>query len=195
MAPDTPAETTAALLRPLIRERFAGRIALVSSFGAGSAVLLHLVATIDRRVPVIFLDTGERFAETLACRRALAARLGLTRVRDARPDAAARAAADPAGTVWRGDPDRGCALRKVAPLARALAPYDAWISGRTRFHGGERAAPETVEFGTDWRIRINPLAHWTEADLAVYAAHHDLPAHWNMPPPRRGWRTTRSPSA
>ncbi|MGH7043523.1 MAG: phosphoadenylyl-sulfate reductase [Acetobacteraceae bacterium] len=171
------ADTTAALLRTLIRERFAGRIALVSSFGAESVVLLHMVAAIDPALPVIFLDTGKLFAETLAYRDTLVARLGLTDVRAAEPDPAVLAMADPAGRLWQSNPDRCCAVRKVAPLERALAPFDAWISGRKRFQGGERNALATVEFGTDWRIKINPLAQWTADEVAAYAARHDLPAH------------------
>ena len=172
-----PAEATAALLRALIRERFTGRIALVSSFGAESAVLLHMASGIDPALPVIFLETGKLFPETLAYRDALVARLALTDVRAARPDGAGLAAADPAGRLWESDPDRCCTLRKVAPLARALAPFDAWISGRKRFQGGGRAGLEAVEFGTDWRIKINPLAQWSAADIAAYLARHDLPSH------------------
>ncbi len=172
-----PAGPTAALLRALIRERFVGRIALVSSFGAESAVLLHMVAAIDPALPVIFLDTGKLFPETLAYRDALVARLGLADVRAARPEGAALAAADPAGRLWESDPDRCCALRKVAPLDRALAPFDAWISGRKRFQGGGRDGLDAVEFGTDWRIKINPLSQWSAADIAAYLARHDLPAH------------------
>ena len=172
-----PAEATAALLRALIRERFVGRIALVSSFGAESAVLLHMAAAIDPALPVIFLDTGKLFPATLAYRDALVARLGLADVRAARPEDAALAAADPAGRLWESDPDRCCGLRKVAPLDRALAPFDAWISGRKRFQGGGRDGLDAVEFGTDWRIKINPLAQWSAADIAAYLARHDLPAH------------------
>jgi len=172
-----PAGTTVALLRTLIRERFAGRIALVSAFGAESAVLLHMAATIDPGLPVIFLDTGKLFSETLAYRDALAARLGLTDLRIARPDPGLLGTVDPAGSLWRRDPDRCCDLRKVIPLDAALAPFDAWISGRKRFQGGDRAALEAVEFGTDWRIKINPLANWTEADIDAYFARHDLPPH------------------
>ncbi|MDE2582397.1 MAG: phosphoadenylyl-sulfate reductase [Rhodospirillales bacterium] len=171
------AESTGALLRALIRERFAGRIALVSSFGAESAVLLHMVAGIDPGLPVIFLDTGKLFAETLAYRDTLASRFGLSDIRAARADPAALAGADPTGGLWRSDPNRCCGLRKVAPLARALEPFDAWISGRKRFQGGGRSALEAVEFGTDWRIKINPLAHWSEADVAAYFARYDLPPH------------------
>ena len=175
------AETTT-LLRALIRERFAGRIALVSSFGAESAVLLHLAAGIDPALPVIFLDTGKLFPETLAYRDRLVARFGLRDVRAARPDPAA----DPTGTLWRDDPDGCCGLRKVAPLEAALAPFDAWISGRKRFHGGERSTLPPVEFGADWRIRINPLAGWSAGEIAVCFAANDLPAH---PLLARGYRS------
>ena len=177
MSSEAVIDSTGALLRTLIRERFAGRIALVSAFGAESAVLLHLAAGIDPGLPVIFLDTGKLFPETLAYRDALAARLGLTDLRIARPDPGLLGIADPAGSLWRRDPDRCCDLRKVMPLDAALAPFDAWISGRKRFQGGDRAALEAVEFGTDWRIKINPLANWTEADIDAYFAHHDLPPH------------------
>ena len=175
------AETTT-LLRTLIGERFAGRISLVSSFGAESAVLLHLVSGIDPALPVIFLDTGKLFAETLAYRDRLVARFGLLDVRAAGPDPAT----DPSGTLWRDDPDGCCALRKVAPLEAALAPFDAWISGRKRFHGGERATLPPVEFGADWRIRINPLAGWSAGEIAACFAANDLPAH---PLVARGYRS------
>ena len=171
------AAQTAAQLGVLLRERFSGRIALVASFGAESAVLLHMVAAIDRATPVISLDTGKLFPETLVYRAALARRLGLADLRLARPAPAAVSGADPAGTLWRDDPDGCCRLRKVAPLEQALENFDAWISGRKRFHGGVRAAPPSIEFGTDWRFTINPLAEWDEADIAAYFARYDLPPH------------------
>ena len=171
------AAQTAAQLGVLLRERFPGRIALVASFGAESAVLLHMVAAIDRATPVISLDTGKLFPETLVYRAALARRLGLADLRLARPVPAAVAGADPAGTLWRDDPDGCCRLRKVAPLEQALEKFDAWISGRKRFHGGARAALPPIEFGTDWRFTINPLAEWDEADIAAYFARYDLPPH------------------
>ena len=171
------ATETAAQLRVLLRERFAGRIALVASFGAESAVLLHMVATIDRATPVISLDTGKLFPETLVYRAALARRLGLADLRLARPAPAMVARADPAGTLWRDDPDACCRLRKVAPLEQALAPFDAWISGRRRSQGDVRATLAPVEFGTDWRFTINPLSEWEEADIAAYFARYDLPPH------------------
>lgn len=164
------------LLKVMLRLEFPGRIALVSSFGAESAVLLHLVAKIDRAIPVIFLDTGKLFGETLRHRDRLVARLGLTDVRSVEPDAAAVDARDPDGVLWRDNPDACCRLRKVEPLARALAGFDAWITGRKRFQTLDRAALTTIEAG-DGKVKINPLLAWDEERLEAYRIAHDLPAH------------------
>ena len=165
-----------ALLADVIGEEFAGRVALVSSFGAESAVLLHLVSRIDRATPVIFIDTGRLFARTHAYREALVARLGLTDIRTAKPDAALLSAEDANRTLWRSDPDRCCAIRKVAPLSEALDGFDAWITGRKRFQGGARADLTLVE-ADGGKIKINPLADWSAADIAAYRKLHDLGAH------------------
>jgi phosphoadenosine phosphosulfate reductase len=167
---------TAELVAAMLRE-FTGRIALVSSFGADAAVLLHLVAAADRHTPVILIDSGKLFPETLAYRDRLVARLGLTDVRAAGPSLAALAAEDPDGTLWRRDPDRCCALRKVAPLAMALHGFDAWISGRKRFQGATRASLPLFERDEAGRIKLNPLAAWSPTHIAAYFAAHDLPEH------------------
>ena len=164
------------LLAEMIRREFPGRIALVSSFGIEAAVLLHMISTIDAATPVIFLDTGKLFGETLRYRDELVRRLGLIDVRSIQPDAARLAAEDPAGSLWRSDPDRCCAIRKVEPLERALAGFDAWINGRKRHHGGPRSALPVVE-AADGRIKINPLASWGPAEIDAYFAAHDLPRH------------------
>lgn len=172
--------TAADALARLIGDRLAGRIALVSSFGAEAAVLLHMVASIDASVPVLFLDTGKHFPETLAYRDALAARLGLTDLRNLTPDPADLAARDAGGERWSYDPDGCCSLRKVRPLARALAGFDATISGRKGFQAGTRAALPLVEIDTTdaaGRLKINPLHDWTKADLDAYFEAHDLPRH------------------
>jgi phosphoadenosine phosphosulfate reductase len=170
---DRPTEE---LIAAVIRV-FAGRIALVSSFGADAAVLLHLVASVDRRTPVILIDTRKLFPETLAYRDRLVARLGLSDVRAVAPSPAALAAEDPDGTLWRRDPDRCCTLRKVAPLAAALDGFDAWISGRKRFQSDARAALPLFERDAGGRIKVNPLAAWSPADIAAYFTAHDLPEH------------------
>jgi phosphoadenosine phosphosulfate reductase len=128
------------LLRSLIEREFAGRLAVVSSFGPESAVILAQIADIDRDTPVLFLDTGKLFSETLRYRDRLVAQLGLRDVRTISPDSNRLAAADPQSMLWLSDPDSCCALRKVEPLKSALAGFDAWLSGRKRYHGGAPCA-------------------------------------------------------
>jgi phosphoadenosine phosphosulfate reductase len=166
----------AALLRPLIEREFPCRIALVSSFGTESAVLLHLAASVDRALPVIFVDTGKHFGETLRYRDALAARLGLEDFRVVGPAPADIIGRDADGVLWHDDPDACCRLRKVEPLAAALAGFDAWISGRKRYQGGARTALPLFE-AADGRVKINPLAPWSAADIEAAFAAHDLPRH------------------
>jgi len=165
-----------ALLADVIGREFAGRVALVSSFGAESAVLLHLVAQIDPATPVIFIDTGRLFAQTHGYRQELVARLGLSDIRTAKPDAALLARQDADRTLWRRDPDRCCAIRQVAPLRQALDGFDAWITGRKRFHGGDRSGLPLVE-ADDRRVKLNPLADWSQGDIDAYAQRHALPLH------------------
>lgn len=157
-------------------EMFRGRIALVSSFGAEAAALLHFVAKVDPATPVLFLETGKHFAQTIAYRQDLARQLGLRDVRDIRPLAEEAARADPKGDLWRRDNDACCALRKVRPLAGALSGFDAWFTGRKRVHGGLRAHLPVVEAASP-HIKINPLARWSGEDVEAYAARYALPPH------------------
>jgi phosphoadenosine phosphosulfate reductase len=164
------------LLEPLITHYFTGRVALVSSFGAESAVLLHMVAQIDRDVPVISLDTDKLFWETRAYRARLIDQLRLTDVRIVRPDPADLAREDPDGELHRTDPDMCCHIRKTEPLDKALTGFAAWISGRKRFHGGSRAHIPALE-AADGRLKIEPLARFTPADIDAYIDYYDLPRH------------------
>ncbi|HYN39132.1 MAG TPA: phosphoadenylyl-sulfate reductase [Rhodospirillales bacterium] len=169
---------TEAMLAGMIHDEFPGRIALVSSFGAEAAVLLHMVAGIEPRLPVIFLDTGKLFGETLRYRDRLTAELGLRDVRSIRPDPARLDALDPDGVLWFGNPDMCCHIRKVEPLDRALAGFDAWITGRKGFHGGERDGLQRIERNEgDGRIKVNPLALWRRADIDAYFERCRLPRH------------------
>jgi phosphoadenosine phosphosulfate reductase len=172
-----PMLETQAMLARAIRRDFPGRIALVSSFGAEAAVLLHLVAQVSHDVPVILIDTGKLFAQTLAYRERLAVELGLSDVRSASPRAAAVADADPDGDLHRHHPDACCHLRKVLPLEEALQPFAAWISGRKRFQSDVRAALPRIEADGAGRVKLNPLADWGPEHLAQYAQAFDLPAH------------------
>lgn len=165
-----------ALLEAMITRVFPGRIAMVSSFGAEAAVLLDMVARIDRSVPVLFLDTGKHFDATLTYRDILVRRFGLSDVRSLRPDLADLRHADPDGTLHRHDPDLCCHIRKVAPLERALAGFDAWITGRKRFQASDRSRIQPVEVA-DTRVKINPLAGWSAARIDEAFRHRNLPRH------------------
>lgn len=157
-------------------EEYAGRIAVVSSFGADSAVLLAIVADLDRGTPVLFLETGKHFPETLRYRQDLAAALGLRDVRDIRPAPTALAARDPDGALHAFDTDACCGLRKVEPMEPALAPFDAWVTGRKRSQAATRADMPLTE-RVDGRLKINPLAHWAAADIEAEMVRRDLPRH------------------
>ena len=174
------ASDTATMLQAVLHERVAGRIAVVSSFGAESAVLLHLVAQVAPDTPVLFLDTGKHFAETLAYRDELVAKLGLTNLQVLTPDPAELAARDETGLRWSYDPDGCCAIRKVRPLAAALAGFDGSLTGRQAFQASTRANLPRFELDHSdamGRLKINPLIDWTADDLAAYIAAHGLPPH------------------
>jgi phosphoadenosine phosphosulfate reductase len=159
-----------------VRGHFPGRIAVVSSFGAEAALLLDLVARADPATPVIFLETGKHFPETLRYRDRLVAQFGLTDVRSVRPDPADLSAQDPDGRLWAQRPDRCCHLRKVLPLARALGDFDAWVTGRKRYQATTRRRLPRVETA-DGRVKLNPLADWTEDDVDAAFCIRDLPRH------------------
>jgi phosphoadenosine phosphosulfate reductase len=157
-------------------EIFGDELALVSSFGAESAVLLHMASEVSRDIRVLFLDTGMLFGQTLDYRQQLAAKLKLTDVRDLRPTFEDLATRDPSADLWKTDTDACCHIRKVIPLDTALGGFSAWITGRKRFHGGDRMRLPVVE-EADGKLKFNPLANWNKADLEKYAAEHALPEH------------------
>ena len=166
LAAASPAEIVARALREVGREK----LAVVSSFGTESAALLKIVADVDPVIPVVFLDTGWLFQETLEYRDTLTTLLGLTDVRTIRPLAATLQRDDPDGDLWVSNADACCQIRKVEPLARALAPFDAWFNGRKRFQGGDRANIAVVEADGS-RLKFNPLANATaDALKALYAS-------------------------
>jgi phosphoadenosine phosphosulfate reductase len=171
---------TLEMLTGVLQSGLAGDVAVVSSFGAESAVLLHLVSRVDPGLPVLFLETGKHFPETLAYRDLLIERLGLTNVINLVPDAADLAKKDESGLRWSYDPDGCCEIRKVKPLAKALAGYDATITGRKSFQSSTRANLPRFEIdNTDaqGRLKINPLIDWSPEDIAAYLAEFDLPPH------------------
>ena len=164
------------MLKTVFAEGLAGKVAVVSSFGTESAVLLDLVARADRTVPVIFVDTLKMFAETLNYRDTLISRMGFTNSRSVTPDPDVLAKKDETGLRWSYDPDGCCDIRKVEPMNRAKHGLDAWISGRKAFQSTTRQNMPRFEV-EDGRLKINPLGDWTKDDLQAYFAEHDLPRH------------------
>ncbi len=167
---------TLAMLERSIRVLFPGRICAVSSFGAESAVALALIAEVAPETPVLFLDTGKHFPETLAYRDRLVARLHLTGLSNLTPDAEMLRTVDPGGDLWRRQPDDCCLARKVLPLDGGLGGFDAWINGRKRYHGDRRSVLPRIEW-SEGRIKLNPLADWTAQDVRDAFLARDLPRH------------------
>lgn len=168
----SPAEVIAAALQTVGRER----LAVVSSFGTESAALLKVMADVDPAIPVVFLDTGWLFEETLAYRDTLIATLGLRDVRSIKPLEATQSRDDPDRELWFSDPDACCRVRKVEPLARALAPFSAWINGRKRFQGGLRAEMPVVE-QDGARLKFNPFANVSREEIEAIYRLAKLPPH------------------
>jgi len=168
----SPAEVIETALKTVGREH----LALVSSFGTESAALLKVMADVDRAIPVVFLDTGWLFEETLAYRDTLIATLGLTDVRSIKPLEETLSREDPDRELWFSDPDACCRIRKVEPLARALKPFSAWINGRKRFQGGARAEIPVVE-DDGARLKFNPFANVSREEIEAIYQLAKLPPH------------------
>ena len=168
----TPSEVIESALRIVGRER----LALVSSFGTEAAALLKVMADVDPAIPVVFLDTGWLFEETLAYRDTLIAKLGLRDVRSIKPLEQDLSREDPDRELWFSDPDACCRIRKVEPLARALAPFSGWINGRKRFQGGARATMAVVE-ADGARLKFNPFANVSPQEIEAIYKQAELPPH------------------
>lgn len=167
-----------AVLERALKDQDVGKLALVSSFGAESVVLLHLAAIVDRDIPVLFVDTEMLFAETLEYQIEVANRLNLQNMQIIRASQVTLDAEDPDGTLHQRDTDACCSLRKTRPLQKALRAYDGWISGRKRFQAGTRAQLEFFEVEDfTGRIKVNPLAYWHPEDITAYMEENNLPRH------------------
>lgn len=165
------------VLEHALQDAQVGRTAMVSSFGAESVVLLHMISVMDRTTPILFLDTEMLFAETLTYQAELTQRLGLTDVRIIQPNREEVFLHDTDGLLHQTDTDACCLLRKTVPLQRALSEFDSWITGRKRFQAGTRSALQFFENEEDVRIKVNPLAHWARGDVQDYMINNRLPRH------------------
>jgi phosphoadenosine phosphosulfate reductase len=165
------------VLRYAVSDVLPDDLAIVSSFGADSSVLLHLVAQVDPAMPVYFLETGKHFPETLDYVETLKQHLGLTNVRAVHPDSRDIARFDPQGVLWETDPDSCCHIRKTEPLEPITEQFGGWVTGRKRFQTRERGVLPHFELTSDDRIKVNPLAHFNDADVNQYKIAHGLPEH------------------
>lgn len=166
-------------LTTIIRDDFKDEICVVSSFGAESAVLLHMVAQIDPMTPVIFLNTGKLFGETLRYRDRLQTLLGLTDVRSIGPHPTDLAEKDCNEDLWQKNNDLCCHIRKFQPQQHALKGFKAVLTGRKRFQTTQRSSMQRIEIDDEAaaRLRVNPLADFTLEDLQAYLETHNLPKH------------------
>lgn len=158
-------------------EILSGDLAIVSSFGADSAVLLHMVAAVDTGLPVYFLETGKHFQETLDYVETLKSQLGLTNLRVLHPDAKDLLRFDPNGDLWETDPDSCCHIRKTEPLDGAMEGFGGWVTGRKRYQTKERGVLPHFELTSDDRIKVNPLAYFSDLEVTDYKLKHNLPEH------------------
>ena len=164
-------------------ETFGSRFCVTSSFA--DAVLAHLVSRVVPGVDVVFLDTGLHFAETLAVRDRVAATIPVT-IRSVRPrQTVGQQDGSHGPRLFARDPDECCALRKVEPLERALADYDAWAAGLRRDESPSRANTPVVHFEyARGKVKVNPIARWTQSDVDNYIARYDVPVNELL---RRGY--------
>ncbi|MCV6600550.1 MAG: phosphoadenylyl-sulfate reductase [Cohaesibacter sp.] len=162
------------------QDRTGGPVPLVSSFGADSVVLLHLMSEINAGYPILFVDTRKHFDETLAYRDQIETQFGLTNLRSISPDPAKLKAADPFGALWMRDADACCDMRKTVPLDLAMDGYVGWITGRKRYQTAERATMAIFEHDKG-KLKVNPLANWLAKDVADYVSNHSLPGHPLIP--------------
>jgi len=171
------AQGAMAIMRHTFENVSVGRVAVTSSFGVESAVLLHLVSKVNRSVPVFFLDTGKHFKETLAYRDKLVDLFGLRNLMILKPDIEDLASLDADGILHKSDTETCCEIRKVAPLDRAMEGYEAWITGRKRYQNSDREDIPIFENGRNNKIKINPLANWNQKDVKAYMEWNNIPAH------------------
>ena len=158
-------------------ERFGRELLFTSSFGAGSGVLLHLWSEVARELPVVFLDTGFLFEETLAYRDRLAEQLRLT-IEVVRPSLSREAfLAEHGANIYELNPDLCCAHNKVDPLRHYLARAKGWISGLRRDQSAQRASTPILLKADEGPVKVHPLATMTSAEAKQYMERHKVPEH------------------
>lgn len=151
-----------------------------SSFGSYSALLLDFISNVDKQLPILFLETGKHFYETLQFVEDIETRFGLTNITKLHPDSKIVANADEDGDLWKNNVDRCCWIRKVEPLDRYLEEnqqISVIITGRRGYQTAERANMKTIELDDTGRIRINPFCNWSKDEVIKEFNKRDLPQH------------------
>jgi phosphoadenosine phosphosulfate reductase len=147
---------------------FGERMCLTCSWQRQSSVLVHMISELGLDIPIVELDTLVLFPETYETRDRLVRRYGLE-LRSFRP-------IDAPDRLWETDPDRCCSLRKVEPLERALADYDAWITGIRREQSPSRAEAQKVEWSERYGVwKIQPLVDWDAKRVQAYLHVNEVP--------------------
>ncbi len=158
-------------------ETFAPHVAASSSFQTQSVPLLHLISRVCPEMPVLFIDTGFHFPETLTFRDTLVARYGINVV-PVHPQVTKSELLRKYGEgLYRRDPDLCCYVNKVEPMQRALSEMVAWVAGVRRDQTAHRSALQVLEHQPSGLLKIHPLLNWTQEDVQSYVRQHDLPAH------------------
>tara|TARA_Y100000589_G_scaffold284108_1_gene282742 strand:- start:158 stop:850 length:693 start_codon:yes stop_codon:yes gene_type:complete len=155
---------------------FGDRIVYVSSFGTESAVILHIISKIDKNFPIILLNTNFLFDQTLNYKNKLINLFKFENFLEVLPNNSDLKKFDPKNTLWQKDVEKCCNLRKVKPLDRILKNYDAWISGRKTYQGGERKDLRPFE-SNNGKIVVNPLANFGQKSVFQYFKNYNLPKH------------------
>jgi phosphoadenosine phosphosulfate reductase len=173
-------EERSRIAQQFLQERLANRqdACVTSSFQAEDVVVLHLVRAILPRIPVLFLETGYHFPETLIYRDRISTEWDLNLV-NVLPERTVAQQESEFGILYQSAPDRCCGLRKVEPLFRSLAPYNVWVTGLRRQQSKSRANLQAEERftlpGGHALAKLSPLAEWTTRDVWLYADAHRIP--------------------
>ena len=155
---------------------FKDKIVYISSFGIESAIILHMISQIDKNFPIALLNTNFLFKQTLGYKNKLIKRLNLKNFIEIFPDNSNLQKDDPNNNLWKSDVEKCCELRKVKPLNKFLKKYNAWISGRKSYQGGERFDVQPFEFNNG-KVVVNPLANFEKKLVLLYFNNNNLPKH------------------
>ncbi len=158
------------------RNLFKDKIVYISSFGIESAIILHMISQIDKNFPIALLNTNFLFKQTLDYKNKLIKSLNLKNFVEIFPDNSKLQKDDPNNNLWKSDVEKCCELRKVKPLNKFLKKYNAWISGRKSYQGGERFDVQPFEFNNG-KVVVNPLANFEKKFVLLYFNNNNLPKH------------------